>query len=63
MLALFVLCLVVIDIIILGSYSAVEGSRGQLGVRNITNKENLEDVIGVKFADMKSFVLYCMFQI
>lgn len=48
MLALFVLCLVVIDIFILGSYTAIEGHRGQLGVRNTTSKENLEDTIGVK---------------
>ena len=47
MLALFVLCLVVIDIFILGLYTAIEGHRGQLGVRNTTSKENLEDTIGV----------------
>ena len=46
-LALVVLCLVIIDIVILGSYTAVEGVRGHLGVKLISNKENLEDIIGV----------------
>ena len=46
-LALFVLCLVVIDILILGSYTAIEGSRDSLGVRLTSNKENIDDTIGV----------------
>ena len=47
-LVLFVICLAVIDVLILGSYTATEWSRDQLGVKKIPNKENLEDVIGVK---------------
>lgn len=47
MLILFVLCLVVIDVFILGSYTAIEGCKGQLGVRKISNKENLEETMGV----------------
>ena len=47
-LVLIVLCLVVIDVLILGSYTATEWSRGELGVKTIPNKENIEDIIGVK---------------
>ena len=46
-LALLVLCLVVIDLIILGSYTAIEGIRDQLGVKLTANKENREDITGV----------------
>lgn len=46
-LALLVLCLVVIDILILLSYMAIEGSRDSLGVRLTSNKENTEDTVGV----------------
>ena len=42
-----VLCLVVIDVFILGLYMLVEGARGQLHVRRIKNRENPEDIIGV----------------
>ena len=46
-LALFVLCLVVIDVAILGIFTTVEGTRGELGVKKTSNKENMEDTIGV----------------
>lgn len=46
-LALFVLCLVVIDVAILGIFTTVEGRRGELGVKKTSNKENMEDTIGV----------------
>ena len=50
MLALIVLCLVVIDILILGSYTAAKGSKGELGVKEIANKENREEIMGVRYA-------------
>ena len=46
-LALFVVSLVVIDVIILGIFTLVEVRRGELGVIRTTNKENMEDTIGV----------------
>ena len=46
-LVLFVLCLVVVDILILGSYTSVEFHRSELGVRRTSNKENMEDTVGV----------------
>ena len=46
-LALAVLCLVVIDILILGLYMLVEGVRGQLGVEKIINRANSESITGV----------------
>jgi len=42
-----VLCLVVIDISILGLYMLVEGVRGQLEVQRVMNREKPEDIIGV----------------
>lgn len=45
---LFVVCLVVIDIVILGVYTLTELVRGQLGVELIPNRENREDIIGVR---------------
>ena len=47
MLALAVLVLVVIDIVIIGGYLAVEGIRDQLVVDKVSNRENPQDVIGV----------------
>ena len=46
-LALFVVGLVVIDVIILGLFTMVEGLRGELGVIRTSNKENMEDTTGV----------------
>ena len=45
--ALFVLCLVVIDVVILGVYTLTEGLRGNLGVRLTTNRELPEEILGV----------------
>lgn len=47
MLALGVLLLVVIDFIILITYTAVEGARGDLTALRVLNRENPEDVSGV----------------
>ena len=44
---LFVLCLVVIDVVILGVYTLTEGLRGNLGVRLTTNRELPEESVGV----------------
>ena len=45
--ALFVLCLVVIDVVILGTYTLVEGLRGNLGVKLVPNTENPKEIVGV----------------
>jgi len=42
-----VLCLVVVDLIILMVYSAVEGAEGNLGATRIRDKEFREKVEGV----------------
>ena len=44
MLALGVLALVMIDLIILITYTAVEGARGNLSAQRVTNRENPKDV-------------------
>ena len=46
MLALMVLCLVVVDLIMLVVYSAVEGARGSLGASLIHDKELRKKVEG-----------------
>ena len=48
MLAMFVLCLVVVDVLILVSYTAIEGCKSELGVMEIPNQENLEETMGVR---------------
>ena len=45
--ALFVLCLVVIDLVILVTYTVVEGLRDNLGVKLTTNRELPEETFGV----------------
>ena len=45
--ALFVLCLVVIDIVILGVYTVAEAVRGNLGVRDTPNREQPQVTPGV----------------
>ena len=47
MLALGVLLLVVIDLIVLITYTAVEGARGNLSAKRVPNRENPEDMVGV----------------
>ena len=47
MLALCVLLLVIIDLIILITYTAVEGARGNLSAQRVPNRENSRDVSGV----------------
>ena len=44
MLALGVLLLVVIDLIILITYTAVEGARGNLSAQRVPNRENPQDI-------------------
>ena len=48
-LTLFVLCLVVIDVFILGIYTVTEGLKGNLGVKLTPNREMNEETIGVKY--------------
>ena len=48
MLALGVMLLVAIDLIILIIYTGVEGSRGNLSAQRVPNRENPEDVSGVR---------------
>ena len=47
MLALCVLLLVIIDLIILITYTGVEGARGNLSAQRVPNRENSRDVSGV----------------
>ena len=49
--SLFVLCLVVIDLVILGAYTLVEGVRGNLGVKLTANRELSEETFGVSCTD------------
>ena len=49
MLALGVLIFVVIDLIILITYTAVEGARGNLSAQRVPNRESPEDISGVKY--------------
>ena len=45
---------------ILGGYMLVEGVRGQLEVRRVTNRENPEDMIGVSGSLRRiSFIMQC----
>ncbi len=46
-LALVVLVLVMVDLVILVEYTAVEGARGNLEAERVENKENSQDVEGV----------------
>ena len=45
--ALFVLCLALIDILVLVLYTAVEAARDSLGARLISNQELPEEMLGV----------------
>ena len=54
--ALFVLCLVVIDVVTLGIYTLTEGLRGNLGVKLTPNRELPKETLGV--SDM--LVYTCM---
>ena len=49
--ALFVLCLVVIDIVILGGYTVGEAVRGNLGVRETPNREEPQVILGVSVSE------------
>ena len=48
MLALIVLCFVVVDLVMLVVYSAVEGARGTLGARRVADKETNNVKEGVR---------------
>ena len=47
LMALFVLCLAIIDIVILLLYTATEGTKDNLGVRLAPNRELPEETFGV----------------
>ncbi len=47
MLALFVLFLVIVDLIILLTYTISQGVLNNLGSERVANKENPEDRIGI----------------
>ena len=49
MMALFVLCLAIIDIVILLTYTVTEAVRDNLGVKLISNREMSEETIGVSY--------------
>ena len=46
---LFVLALVVVDVVILMTYTIVEGVKGNLEPMRVVNAENPHDIIGVSF--------------
>ena len=48
-LAVAVLCLVTIDVLILGVFLLVEGVRGRLTTRLIPNRERPREIIGVSY--------------
>ena len=48
-LALVVLVLVIVDLLILAVYTAVEGVKGNLSAHRMLNKENPMDMIGVSY--------------
>ncbi len=54
-LALVVLVLVMVDLVILVVYTAVEGARGNLEAEKVENRENLSDVKGVS---LDSYVMH-----
>ena len=45
--ALFVLCLVIVDLVILVAYTVIEGIRDNLGAKLTTNQELPEKTFGV----------------
>ena len=47
---LLVLCLTIIDLVILGLYTAVEAVRDNLGVKLTSNRELPEEMIGVSYS-------------
>ena len=47
--ALFVLCLVIIDVIILLLHAVIEATRDNLGVKLTANREVTEGTFGVKY--------------
>ena len=49
LMALFVLCLAIIDIVILLTYTVTEAVRDNLGVKLISNREMPEETIGVSY--------------
>ena len=50
MMALFVLCLAIIDVVILLVYTVTEGIRDNLGVKLISNRERPEETFGVRYS-------------
>ena len=47
MLALAVLALVIIDVVIIGTYMVVEGARNRLVAERVLNREHPQEITGV----------------
>ena len=62
---LFVLALVVVDVVILLTYTIVEGINGNLEPMKVVNAENPNDIIGVSFSSLAIYsnVLPCIYRI
>ena len=58
--ALFVLCLVIIDIVILLLYTVTEAVRGNLGAKLTPNRELPEETIGVSNTMYSDYVCVCV---
>ena len=56
MLALMVLCFVVIDLVMLVVFSAVEGSKGKLGAERVLDQEHAATTEGVSIATIIRFL-------
>ncbi len=55
---LVVVALVVVDLVILGAYTVVEGARGNLGAKKIENKEDPTDTRGVNTQRFSACKIY-----
>ena len=60
LMALFVLCLAIIDIVILLLYTVTEAVRGNLGAKLTSNRELPEETIGVSHIMYSVHVCLCM---
>ena len=59
LMALFVLCLAIIDIVILLLYTVTEAVRGNLGAKLTPNRELPEETIGVSYTVYSVCVCLC----
>ena len=60
LMALFVLCLAIIDIVILLLYTVTEAVRGNLGAKLTPNRELPEETIGVSHTMYSVYVFVCI---